>query len=438
MKIIVFFSFFAATLTESFSLSSLEFTATDSNPLISYGFGFSEATWNDPSVICLGDSLIMYASASRGFVLPKVSIYRLISGNGTEWRLSPDTAVIKPSTNSSSWNSGSVETPSVVFFEGKYHAFTTCYEINDPAYFRIGHSVSEDGITWVMDSIPLLAPTGNPLDFNGLVVGEPGAVVFKGEIYVYFTAIGIDTAIGATIQSIGLIKSANGTNYSMPQKVLSPDQSIYPRNSGWIGYSTPAAIAISDTLHLFTDVANDSSGWIQVALHHFYSYDGESRWTADTEPFLKREDTRWTKREIRAPSPVLFNNTLIIYFAGDELWTEEDGEKIWHTDRWGIGAISAPIDKTSFYKKSNKQIGAKWIKILQNPVGQNLSIEIFGNKGKPVEIMTYDISGKCLTKTTTSESIICLPSNHLPNGFILIKARSGTKEATLPVIKHNY
>ena len=39
------------------------FTASSSNPLLTTGSGFTDANWNDPSVLKVGSSYIMYASA---------------------------------------------------------------------------------------------------------------------------------------------------------------------------------------------------------------------------------------------------------------------------------------------------------------------------------------------------------------------------------------
>jgi hypothetical protein len=56
----------------------------------------------------------------------------------------------------------------------------------------IGHATSPDGIAWTKDPRnPVLRPSGHRRDFNGLQVAEPGAVVVRDKVYLYFAAVGM-------------------------------------------------------------------------------------------------------------------------------------------------------------------------------------------------------------------------------------------------------
>lgn len=304
-------------------------------------------TWNDPHVLQEGTNYWMYASATDSFVFP-VALYRMGSTDGINWTLNPGTQnaaspMFGPGGAAGTWDDGGAETPAVVYFNGNYHLFYTTYEteIDAPDHsvleFRIGHAVSADGVGgWVVDDIPVVSPTTVFLDFNESIVAEPAPVVFGGELYLYFTAVGANLNVGTTLQVIGLVTSGDGVTWSDPESVLEPDQDIYPRQDGWYGYSTPNAVVHNDEMHLFFDVANEIGGWKQVALHHAVSADGKTGWSQDAQPLLELGDPAWTEREIRSPSALDDDGTLRLYFAGDALEVATvEGD-------FGIGVTSCP------------------------------------------------------------------------------------------------
>src|SRR5690606_5998223 len=73
------------------------FQADTNNPIIRYGDGFADATWNDPTVLKENGQYIMYVSASEGIAEENiVKIYRKVSSDGYSWTLSPNNPVIEP------------------------------------------------------------------------------------------------------------------------------------------------------------------------------------------------------------------------------------------------------------------------------------------------------------------------------------------------------
>lgn len=296
------------------------FIPSASNPILTGGSLFAGADWNDPSVLKVDGQYIMYASSDHNFDL-NIEIYRLTSSDGVSWSLSPSSPVLSANPAAGTWDHRAVETPSVVFFKGKYHLFYTGYATShaDSTNYRIGHAISDDGITWTRDANYILAPT-NPTgpispDFKQYIVGEPGAVVYQDKIYLYFTAVGGNVAVQNTLQVLGLMTSADGVTWSAPQSVLEPDQSQYPRSS-WYGYSTPFAITLEGQMHLFFDVVQDNP-WKQMRLHHARSADGVSQWTQDTAPIFTRDQFPWTSNEILAPAALLDGTSLLFWFAGN-------------------------------------------------------------------------------------------------------------------------
>lgn len=309
-------------------------------------------TWNDPHVLQVGASNYwMYASATDSFVFP-VRLYRLTSDDGQTWTRNPEEPILADAPDGA-WDAGGMETPTVVFFQGSYHLFYTGYQYpvgspdyiaNSPGDFRIGHAVSTDGIHFTRSGdIPIVAPSGTAdadpgNDWYAFLIGEPGAVVFNNELYVYFTAVGADTGVMASLQVIGVIRTADGETWSAPELALKPDQELYPRNEDWVGYSTPSAIVISGSMHLFFDVAHQPEGgsWLQLRLHHAISSDGIRNWTQDDSPIRTNTSYAWTANEIRSPAPLLDGTVLKLYFAGHEL----NGESPEH---FGIGMLECDL-----------------------------------------------------------------------------------------------
>jgi len=307
-------------------------------PELQIGSGFSNADWNDPHVLKVGAEYWMYASSNMGLSQPPspVQIYRFTSSDAATWTLNPAAPVL--TVTAAQWDQGGNETPAVVSFGGKYHMFWTGYPDAWPnlnaSNFRVGHATSGDGIAWTKDASFLLGP-GASGSFNEFIVGEPGPVVFNNTLYLYFTAVGVDFTLvpPAGLQVVGVMSSADGVAWSAPALAFKPDQTVYPRASNWVGYSTPNAVVVAGKVHVFVDVANDhgNNTWTQEALHHASSADGLTGWAQDAAPIRRLTDFAWTQREIRSPGAFLDGTTLRLYFAGDDLF---------NTNAWGIGQMT--------------------------------------------------------------------------------------------------
>jgi len=302
------------------------------NPLLQNDDLFTGSHWNDPSVLMVNGTFVMYASSDLAWD-GYVKIYRLTSGDGVTWALDPVTPVLDNSPGG--WDDHSVETPAVVYYQGSYHMFYTGYDVAPgysspgidntpgtsdddiaPKHFKIGHAVSADGITFTKQGVVTepTAPYDDPnFDFNQYVVGEPGPVVHDGKIYLYFTAYGFNnTTVNNTWQVIGLT-IYNGASWDSPRAVLEPDLTLYPREQ-YVGYSTPSAMELNGTIQLYFDVALDP--FQQVKIHHAASLDGETDWMQDNTPLIEREDASWTADEVRSPWPLLYHNKVWLYYAG--------------------------------------------------------------------------------------------------------------------------
>jgi len=288
------------------------------NPVIKAGDLRPKGLWNDPSVIVAGGQYVMFMTTSVDAPFkPPVLPFRAVSTDGLSWTLSPGTPLMGPAGTPFV----SIETPSVVLYHGMFHMFFTgVYGRPDPAPMAIGHAVSPDGINWTVTPGPVIAATGKPNDWNGYLVGEPGAIVRNDQIFVYFSAVGARPG-GAPpqLQSIGLARTSDGTNFQPAKQVLL-QAALYPPEKGFVGYSTPAAFELNGRVHLVYDVAlyrrNGDPDWQQVALHHAVSSDGETGFAQDPAPWFTRDDFPWTSGEILAPAALIDGTTLRLWFAG--------------------------------------------------------------------------------------------------------------------------
>lgn len=326
------------------------FEPYSTEPIINYGDDFAGAPWNDPCVLKVGNEYWMYASAVHGGVNhpnDTLAIYRFISNDGYQWELNPMNSVLKAKANS--FYQGGVETPSVAFYKGEYHMYNTVYTQNISTEFKISHATSLDGLTWIMDTIPFLEP--NPSSsWSNFIVGEPGILVKNDTLLVFFATVGNSSRL-----SIGLAKTIDGTTILDSMNIIDLPTNVYPLNEEYVGLSTPSPCLVGDTIYLFTDVAQMVLGnWSQVALHQFKSYGDLTKWYADVAPIHTLHDFAWTDgnylSEIRSITPLLDNNKLRIWYAGNNLADIDvvTGDTTLHLnfvgnemhanpDKWGIG-----------------------------------------------------------------------------------------------------
>jgi hypothetical protein len=417
-----------------------DFVANPTNPIINYGDGFADATWNDPCVLKENGQYIMYITSAIGIVLSPtntVKVYRQVSSDGINWTLSPTTPVMEPSLGT--YYEGGTETPSVVKKDSTYHMYLTCYPPGNVASdFVIAHATSNDGISWSMDASPIIESDSSNTIY-GVLVGEPGAVVYNDSIYLFFTAAG--TINSQAIQCIAIMKSADGANFTAPQIAVQLPQDVYPLTDNYWGLSTPSALAINDTIYLFTDVARVINGeWTQVALHQFKTLANSGIWYHDTLPIHTMQDFAWTNGDylsnLLAPTPLLDDNGLLrIWYAGYRIADVNgvdttynvyfDSLGIMHIDPdfWGIGTStyqfpvltkvnaidSDELKLNCFPNPAREQVFVRFNKIIQD--------------GK---MTVYDMAGRnVISQVISRKNNLMMDVNTLEAGIYFLEMQEG-------------
>jgi hypothetical protein len=418
------------------------FTANPNNPIINYGDGFADATWNDPCVLKENGQYIMYTTSAIGIVLSPtntVKVYRQISTDGINWSLSPASPVMEPAIGT--YYEGGTETPSVVKKDSTYHMYLTCYPPGNVASdFVIAHATSNDGINWVMDASPVIESDGSNSIYGNLV-GEPGAMVYNDSIYLFFTAAG--TVNSQAVQCIGLMKSANGTDFSAPQIAVQLPQDVYPLTDNYWGLSTPSALAINDTIYLFTDVARVINGnWTQVALHQFKSLANSNVWFHDTIPIHTMQDFVWTDGDylstLLAPTPLLDDNGVLrIWYAGYRLADVNGVDTTYHVyydslgimhidpDFWGIGTSSYQFPMvTNVEAIYNNELKLDYF---PNPAREQVLVH-FNKMIQNGKLTVYDMSGRnVISQTLSTRNNIIIEVSALEMGIYFLEIKEGER-----------
>ena len=286
--------------------------------VVQAGDFMAKGLWGDPCVLKVEGQYVMYmTSSTKDPFKPPVLPFRAVSTDGIAWKLDPARPLLQPPNS----NVASVETPSVVRFKGQYHMYYSAIARGGgPAGMAIGHAVSSDGIAWTGDTEPVLKSSGVLADWNGYLVGEPGALVYDDKIYLFYCAVGARPGGNPPqLQTIALAISDDGKQFG-PQRSVFGQTETYPPSKGFNGYSTPSPLLHNGRIHIFYDVSHFEKGrdpeWQQVALHHAVSNDGGKSFVQDSAPFFTRDQLDWTQGEILAPTVIVDGTQLKMWFGG--------------------------------------------------------------------------------------------------------------------------
>lgn len=319
------------------------------NPIVRAGDFIDKGLWADPSVLKVGEQYVMYMTSSTEEPFkPPILTFRAVSDDGIRWRLEPKT----PLMDASGTPFVSIETPSVIRYRGRYHLYYTgIHPAGKIPVMEIGHAVSDDGIRWTKTPRPVITSSGNVHEWTGYAVAEPGAIVYRDKVYLYFVALGARPGGGPPpqLQSIGLAISDDGQTFSEPRVVLR-QTARYPPEQGYPGYSTPSAVVDGDTIHLFYDVVhfdkNARPDWRQVALQNAVSTDGGLSFVEHQGPMLRRDDFDWTlDGEVSGPAALIDGDQMRVWYGGHVGYSRLAPmvQRGWKGPEFGIGTMSTDL-----------------------------------------------------------------------------------------------
>jgi hypothetical protein len=413
------------------------FVPYSTQPIIDWN-DFIVGSWADPTVLKVNNEYIMYASAMHGGIATPepISIYRFTSPDGYTWAMNPATPVFEPVGGT--YYEGGLETPNVIYHNGVYHMYNTVYLSNIPSLFKVSHATSPDGISWTMDSAPILTPD-SAVDWMSEIVAEPGALVKDDTLYLFYTAISNTGAV-----SIGLVRSLDGSTFLDTTQVVTIPSDIYPANDGYLGVSTPDATLVGDTIYLFTDLVRTDAYtyWDQVGLHQFKCYGDINKWYYDTTNIHMAEDFDWTDgnylSQLLGATPLMDGNRLRIWYWGYDLAQISPTDTTYHvnlvgtdlhpqTGQWGIG--------TSEYVYTNM------VSIAENEnITSDITIGYYKNLGTitvandlPSLLNVYSINGQLIYQSTFTNTI---NFNVDYEGVILINVVNDNTVLTKKYVSH--
>jgi predicted GH43/DUF377 family glycosyl hydrolase len=155
------------------------------NPIISFNQRITGFVWNDPSVLKEDGKYRMWLAGGTGNSLNKVNVYQAISDDGLEWNI--DSIPVLVPGDSGEWDDEKIETPMVIKIGSKYHMYYSGFKTgDDPGRYQMGHATSDDGTSWMKDSCnPVIPYTNHLIHWGFYHAAEPGAVYNKKDSTIY-------------------------------------------------------------------------------------------------------------------------------------------------------------------------------------------------------------------------------------------------------------
>jgi hypothetical protein len=249
--------------------------------------------------------------------------------------------------NPGAWDDQRIETPSVTKTpDGVYHLYYSgCKSPCDTGLYSIGHATSPDGVVWTKDiNNPVIVTQPDPTQWGFYTAAEPAAIYNPStdEIFVYYvsaTGVSVD---GSGTFGILLATSSNGSDFTYyvggdSKRIAVRTLSASHPDDVYRGYSTPGVVIDKwGVFHLVYDLVKNPAGFEQVGLAYSQSTDG-LHFIEVISQIVYIVGAGWRSAEIRAPSPLLVGDQLVIWFAGSGALVS------WETFENGIGrAVLSP------------------------------------------------------------------------------------------------
>jgi hypothetical protein len=220
-------------------------------------------------------------------------------------------------------------------------------------------------------------------------------------------------------------------------------------SSDYWGLSTPSALAINDSIYLFTDVAQTINGqWTQVALHQFKTDGHSGIWYHDAAPIFTRADFSWTDgeylSEIRSITPLMDDNGLLrIWYAGNRLADISGVDTTYHIFFDSLGGLHADpafwgIGTAEFqFSNPNGLTDPAWggtVSLFPNPVTDKLHLQS-SKTLKQAILSVFDLTGRnLLTFGSLNGSAFQFDFEALEAGVYFVRLQADGKSWTEKVV----
>jgi predicted GH43/DUF377 family glycosyl hydrolase len=200
-------------------------------------------------------------------------------------------------TVSNTWKSKCTANADLISREDKYLMY---YRGGDEKYDHIGVMSclkdKFDGLHWDDYSGNPILDVGREDDFDGVNIMDPSAVVFKGKVYLYYSAF------GKKAETIGLAVSEDGYHFSK-----------WRDNPVLIG-RCPEIVFHDETFYLYFVRKNPLGGY---TIHLALSNDGV-RFNETFDPVLEPGDSdSWESKSVTTPRIFKEGDIFYMVYAGD-------------------------------------------------------------------------------------------------------------------------
>jgi len=181
--------------------------------------------YSDPSLLFDGTTFHLWISAG-GFIYgnPNVGVrtFYFTSQDGFAWSAYPENPVLREN-KAGAWDSGHIETPSVIMIDGQYWLYYTATvdsAADDPANLQLGLATSMDGSTWIRHPENPLLGRGTPASWEGRWIESPSVLKTAPLFYLWYNGVDMDWQV-----HVGLATSRDGIHWEKypGNPVFSPD-----------------------------------------------------------------------------------------------------------------------------------------------------------------------------------------------------------------------
>lgn len=254
------------------SPDGIEWTAYHENPVLDVG---EPGTWNaracdTPSVIKDSSGYKLYFTGTVQLGSDSMAIGCAFSDDGTHWSVVPE-PILTPG-HSTSWDGRWIESPSVIYNNGRYEMWYT--GMSKQWQGQVGHATSTDGVEWHKEPKNPVLRTGATGSGESFLAGVC-TVIKNSPVYeMYYCGVSAQDMVDNSIDTvnIGYAHSADGlhwikfagnpvlTTHSTPYNPKTDDGGpwapsvLYIENEYKMWYKSNAGIGVATALVTGIDV----------------------------------------------------------------------------------------------------------------------------------------------------------------------------------------